>query len=358
MAREVKMGREAERDVEKEHKLVTDLAAIERVERIGNSIAAVANSVTVEAGYGSPDVYQFEYKFKIIEDEGINAFSLPGGIVYVNKGLLDYCQSDHELAGVLAHEAAHAAHHHMVHLLREQSKLDGQIALLLLAGMVARVDSTDLGNLLIGAQLVRIARTSGYGRKAETDADTAAVTYMAQSGYNPVGLLTFLERLARDAATKPDLNMGIMQTHPAPRDRCRNVTSEIKSLGLPLNRRAVTDSLKARTEATTVNGQSITRVTLGDQVLFDPAPVDNALTSEQRAQAITVKVNQFLDSDPKFREVRLSSDGGTVLARGEPVIMVFDQDAVQDGKPTHELAQHAADVLKRAIWCEMIARIY
>jgi predicted Zn-dependent protease len=355
---EIKMGRDAVEEVERDQKFVTDPQIVERVDRIGQAIAKVANSETVPATYGNSEVYQFDYTFKVVADKSVNAFSLPGGFVYVNQGLLDYCQSDHELAGVLAHEVAHAAHHHMTYLLKQESKLDGQIALLLLAGMLTRVDAQNLGNLLLGAQLVRIARSSGYGQKAEADADSSAVVYAEKAGFNPVGALTFLERLAHDYATTPGQELGILQTHPDPMDRCQSVETEIKALGLPLNRRAVMNALKAVTESGTDDEQQITKVKLGDNVLFEPAPIANDLTSEQRAQIIATKVNQLLDKEPVVREITVSRDGSTVMGQGEPIIVVTAQDADLTGKSANEVAQDAALVLRRAIWREMIERMY
>lgn len=355
---EIKMGRDAVEEAERDQKFVTDPQIVERVDRIGQAIAKVANSEAVPATYGNSEVYQFDYKFKVVADKSVNAFSLPGGFIYVNQGLLDYCQSDHELAGVLAHEVAHAAHHHMTYLFKQESKLDGQIALLLLAGMLTRVDAQNLGNLLLGAQLVRIARSSGYGQKAEADADSSAVVYAEKAGFNAVGALTFLERLAHDYGSMPNQELGILQSHPAPMDRCRAVETKIKSLGLPLNRRAVMNALKAVTEPRTDDEQQITKVKLGDNVLFEPAPIEKELTSEQRAQIIATKVNQLLDKEPVVREITVSPDGSTVMGQGEPIIVVTAQDASLIGKSTDEVAQDAALVLRRAIWREMIERMY
>lgn len=354
---EIKMGREAATDIEKDCKLVNDSKLTERVERIGQKIAVIANSDKVPAMYGTSDVYHFDYKFKIVDDDSVNAFSLPGGLIYVNKGLLNYVQSDHELAGVLAHEIAHSAHHHMSHLVKEQSKLDGQIAFVLIAGMLAKVNSRDLGNLLIGAQFIRIARSSGYGQKAEVDADTVGVIYTAKAGYNPVGSLTFMERLAHDYSVRPAVDLGIMQTHPAATDRCRCVTAEIKALGLPINKRAVTNSLKAVTEQVEVGDRRISQVKLGDRILFKAAPIESAVSSEQRAEAVATKVNQLLDSEPIMREISVSKDGRTVLARGEAIVVVTSQDSVLTGQSAAEVASQAARVLKLAVWGEMIQRM-
>ncbi len=356
--REVKMGREAAREVEKEHKLVTDPQIVDRVNSIGNEIAKIANSIRVEASYGNPEICQFDYKFKVIEDDDINAFSLPGGFVYVNSGLLNYVQSDHELAAVLAHEIAHSSHHHMTYLLKEQSRLDGRIALVLLAGMLTKMNATDLGNVLIGAQLVKIARVSGYGQKAEFDADRTAVDYLAKSKYNPVGMVTFLERLSRDYATIPQSDLGILQTHPPSRQRVKNAIARIEELGLPINRRSVVKAVKAETEVASVNGQQITRIKLGDQILFEPAPMGDTLSSEERAKTIAEKVNQLLDSEPQVREVKVGSDHKTVLARGCPIIEVTDEDVAFQKKPAEEIAKQAADAIRKVIWQELVQSFY
>ncbi|MHB1001798.1 MAG: M48 family metalloprotease [Armatimonadota bacterium] len=356
--RETKMGREGEKEVEKEYKLLDDPKLLERIQTIAKPIVNIANTVTVEARYGSSDIIPFEYKFKLLDEKSVNAFSLPGGTIYVCKGLLDYAQSDHEIAGVIAHEVAHSAHHHMVKLLREQSKMDGQMAILLLAGMVSEIDSDDLGHLLLGAQLIRTARTSGYGQKAEMDADITAVTYLTKAGYNPVGMLTFLERLAKDSDAKPDIEMGILQTHPAPKFRCKEVLAKIKSFGLPINRRVVVKCLKAVPCLAEVNGQNISQIKLGDKVLFEPAPIENALTSEQRAEAISTKINQLLDTEPQVRDISISPDGKAVVAKGEIIITVSDKDCSLQNKSAGEVASQAAETLKRAIWEEMIDRMY
>ena len=356
--RETKMGKQGTVNVEKDIKLITDPVLLDRVNKIGQAIAAVANADQVNASYGSSKVCKFEYKFKIVDDKSINAFSLPGGIVYVNKGLLDYVQSDHELAGVLAHEIAHASHHHLVYLMKEENRMDSQIALMMAIGILGKINSTDLGNLLLGAQFVRIAKTSGYGQKAENDADATAVYYTNKAGYKPVGMLTFMERLAVDHANSPQVDFGILQTHPAPRDRCRAIIAELKSLNVSINRRAVTNKLKIATEKTVINDQTVTKVVIDGNVLFEPASIDGKIVSVDRANAIATKLNQLLDAEPVLRDITLSADKKSVLVRGEPVIAVTEQDCRLQGKLAVEIAGDAEKVLKRAVWQDCIAKRY
>jgi len=356
--RETEMGREAAAVIDRESKLVNDPKILERVNKIGQEIARVANEQRVEATYGSPEICRFDYKFKVIENEEINAFSLPGGHIYVNIGLLNYVKSDHELAAVLAHEIAHSAHHHMVYLLKEQSRMDGQIAIALLAGVLSKVDASNLSHLLIGAQLVKIARVSGYGQKAELDADSTAVHYMAAANYNPVACVTFLERLAHDSTMESSIPLGIIQTHPPTRLRIRNAMTQIEALGLPINRRAVVDSAKAVIETTVVNGAPIACVKLDENVLFEPAPIEGVITSEARAQEAASRVNEILQTMPKLYEIRIGADNRSVIVKGKQVLIVTNEDSMLLGKPAEEIAKNAADVIRKAVWRDFLASIY
>ena len=154
------------------------------------------------------------------------------------------------------------------------------------------------------------------------------------------------------------MDMGIMQTHPQSRQRVKSTIEHIEALGLPINRRAVTNTLKAVTEAATVNGRPITRVKLAEMTLFEPAPISDALTSEARATAIATKVNEVLDAEPQLRDIRLGPDSKSVIAKGEQIIVVTEEDAALQNKPADELARQAADSLKRVIWQDLVASIY
>jgi hypothetical protein len=352
---EIRLGKEASIDMEKECKILNDDPELARVQRLGAEIAAIANKISVSASYGKPDITPFDYTFKIVDDETVNAFSLPGGYIYVNKGLLDYVQSDHELAGVLAHEVAHASHHHMTQLLKSENKSQGQMAILLLAGILSGLDSEYVGNLMIGAQLVSIATTSGYGQKAEADADATAVVYMKEAGLNPVGMLTFLERLAADYTRKPSVDMGIMQTHPAPLDRCRSVATRIRSMHLPINRRDVTKNATAL--AGTYGDEHRVEVAIDDKTIFRPAAI-GSLTAEDRAAFIAIQINRFLDTEPSPRDVTVSADGKSVLLSGCAAISVTDEDCALHGKSAREVANEAASAIRQTVWTEMVMHDY
>src|SRR5687767_7947666 len=122
------MGREAHEEMVRNGlKLLKDPELQKRIDTIGNRIAAIVNDTKLPVTYGSSVLVPYDYKFYIVDDNDVNAFSLPGGFIYLNKGLLKYMQSDEELAGVLGHEIIHAAHHHVARLQREQSRMNTQM---------------------------------------------------------------------------------------------------------------------------------------------------------------------------------------------------------------------------------------
>jgi len=337
---EKKQGREASAELEKQYKLVKDEAVNARVERIGKELAKLANETEVHAYYGSPKIAKFDYVFKVLDDKDVNALSMPGGFVYINKGLLDYVQSDDELAAVIAHEIAHISHHHMQSLLKEQSKLNNQLAVALLAAIVAKGSAGDVGNLMMGAQMVQIARLNGYSRQAEKDADMTAIAYLAMSKSNPVGILTFMERLARDEVARPAIEWGIYQTHPYPAERSRDILDELRKRNVPIDRRAVTTAAMAELKKSE-NKPDVFEAWVGGAKMFEAAAVDGQ-SSEDRAKAIVEKLNMLLNSGVSLRDIRRTTDPPAISARGELLLQVTEADASLSAPMT------AADILREA----------
>lgn len=355
---EVRMGREAAQEIERTLRLVNDPALVERVNRIGQEIAAIANTVEISITWGLAKKSQFQYVFKVVDDKDVNAFSLPGGFIYVNKGLLDYVQSDHELAAVLAHEIAHAAHHHLLRLGQENEKINRRVTLpavlvMILTGAPAR----DLNNVMMGVQLYQIAKLSGYTQEAELDADRAGILYLQRTKYNPVGMLTFMERLARDEARRPEVQLGIFRTHPPSRERARAMLELFKELNIPINRRAVARILPVELREKTVEDVTLTEVYLDSVPVFAPAHIEG-ITSAERARQIQERLDQVLNDNVQLFDIRLSGDKRTVVARNAPILTVEPADASLYGKSMQELAERASNAIKRAIWNEIIQRAY
>lgn len=334
---EVKMGREAHEEMVKSGlKLVSDPALVKRVETIGQKLAALANQTPIPALYGTENklTRPLNYRFFIVDDPDTNAFALPGGFVYVNKGLLKYTQSDDELAGVMGHEIIHAAHSHGAKLQREQSKLNTQMAIAALGAILAKVPMQDTGNLLTGFQLLAIQKVNGYGQTAEKDADQGGIILAQKAGFNPVGMLTFMERLARDQRSHPDVEMGIFRTHPPEKVRAVAMIAQISQMGLPINRRSTASILKVTTR---VDG-SITEVLLDGKLFLRTG-------KPERAKEVATALDKALDQELQVYDVRKL--GSAIQIRGEHLVTLETGDGTL---PPERLADDACKMLRLSLY--------
>lgn len=349
---EVKLGKDGAAEVAKQNKLSDDAQDLARVRQIGQKIATVANKVEIPAVYGTSKVTPFEYTFDIIEDNDVNAFSLPGGRIYVNRGLLDYVQSDHELAAVLAHEIIHSAHHHMVYLLTKEQGLGNQMAIAIIAVMLGGAKTSDLGNVLMGVQLMQIAKMSGYGMQAERDADHGAIQLMRESGYNPVGMLTFMERLAK----KTDLfDYGIYRSHPLDADRVRAAKKVLIDLKIPINRRQTTRAAKAEVRTDQVDGAETPSIYIGEKLIYRPAPASGK-TAQQRAKETADTINTALDANLQMHEVRIEPAG--VVARNKALIVISEADARLMKQSPSQVAEIAGTAIKDVLWKQIVDTVH
>lgn len=352
---EINAGKKASEEVAKESKFIEDPALLERVRTMGEAIAKVAEEKEVKATYGQPTLAKFDYSFKIIDDKDANAFALPGGFVYVNKGLLDYVQSDDELAGVLAHEISHVAHHHGMQLLKTEQKQLTAMALALIVGAAAGVDTNTIGELAQAMTLLRIAKLSSYGQDAEIDADRTAVAYLAQTKYNPVGMLTFMERYARDEIRKPQLNYGIFATHPPSTERARWITDEIEKRKIPINRRLVTTYMKV--EVKPVPDSAASSVWIGDIELVRLADSGGEKASV-RTQHIADKLGKLLLAGAGLRDVKVGGGSQYVTVMDQVLISPTSDDAALANTSIAEVVSASATAIRKALLQEFLNQKY
>ena len=351
---EEKIGRDYAKQIEQDLRMVSDPKITERVNRIGQALAKIAKETPLPAYYGSPERSNFNYQFKVIEDKEVNAFSLPSGIIYVNTGLLDMVSSDDELAGVLAHEIAHAAHHHMMQIARRQSTVDRYVALVTLAGILGNLRSNDLNNLLMGAQMMRTGKISGYTQKAEKDADRTAVAYLMKSKYNPEGLLTFMKKLDMKHDADPQLPLGIYEDHPPTFRRVAAIIKEMQAQGIKLDMRKLRDVAYA--EAVPVKGIADKyEVMIGNKVLYTPACLDCGTTSKERAEEMAKSINLALDSGVTVKDIVEDRISGKLLAKGMEIVSVKPEDAKSVSTDQLALLYNAKKALAYAIWADWLS---
>lgn len=337
LARDVEMGKQTVADLDKELVFSTDATLIERVNRIGGVLAEISKRHHIPATWGDKRHNVFEYTFKVVEDKDVNAFSVPGGFIYVNTGLIEFVESDDELAGVLAHEIAHAANRHLITLIKERSKVDLITLPIVLAALLKGGQGAEPA--LMTQSLLLTALTSGWSQSAERDADRTGFYYMQLSQYNPVGLLTFMERLAFRERNSPQIDWGIFRTHPPSRQRADALVKLLKEHGIPLARSAVTTSFRVTSEII----DDMCFIRFGSQDLFTL----KGPNIEERSKEVVSNLNQFFDTNPELFQVK--AVGARVLFDTRTLVEFKETDIV-DGTSRSELASEAVLAIRRALY--------
>jgi predicted Zn-dependent protease len=340
---EVRLGRQNAEQNDKTVRLITDQAVVERVNRIGQELAAVANKRLIQPTWGIASQKRFRYTFKVVDDKDVNAYSLPGGFIYVNKGLLDYVKSDDELAGVLAHEVIHAAHHHMMKLLREQKKLNNVLLPLMAVALLAGRAEMGAAQLLMASQLYAIAKINSYGVEAEKDADRAGLMLMTHTRYNPVGLYSFMLRLARDERLRVMPDLGIYRTHPPSSERVAAAKQLLDELKIPIRLSDVDPTQRASIQLTRgVSGAELAEISARGVLLCRVAGTDTQ-TAEERGRKIGDQLVRLIEARLMPFEIRVSQDKSRLLARGQPLLTA--EEAAAQGKTLEELAKTLSDAV-------------
>jgi hypothetical protein len=334
---EVKLGRENAEANDKQVKLVTDAAMVERVNRIGQEIATVANTYQYPALWGDSTLKKFNYTFKIVDEKDVNAYSLPGGFIYVNKGLLTYCHSDDELAGVLAHEITHAAHHHMIKLIAEQAKMNRTmfpVQIAALAAMIIGHGRSDGGageGVLVATQMIAIAKLNGYGVEAEKDADHGGMLLLTHTHFNPVGLYSFMLREARDEALRA-VDLGIFKNHPPGDERAQAAHDLLVKLDIPIDLASVDPSLALKVSPAGVdaNGKPIESIAVVGVILCKVTAADG-MTAEQRATKVADRLKKLIYNTYPLQpmEIRVTQDKKMLTARHLTILTEADAEAQQ-----------------------------
>lgn len=204
--KEINLGRSIAKQVEAKYRLVEDPSVQEKVDRIGQKIAAVC------------DRKGLVYYFKALDEKEVNAVSLPGGFVYLYKGLIDIATDD-ELAGVIAHEVAHIVARHSI------KKLQASMGY-----MLARIitgQATGSSDAVYGADLAFSEVMLGYSREDELLADKVGVRYTERAGFKPHAMLSFLGKLKEVKRKEPLAPLSYGRTHPYIADRISVVKQEL-----------------------------------------------------------------------------------------------------------------------------------
>jgi predicted Zn-dependent protease len=240
---EIALGKELSQEVEKTSKLINDPVIVAYVNKVGQNL--VRNSDA-----------KVPFTIKVIDDDHINAFALPGGFFYVNSGVLLHADNESELAGVMAHEIGHVCARHQT---RNATKANiMQIAsipvMMTLPYTLAGYGIYEGMNLAIPLTYLK------FSRDAEREADYLGIQYMYKAGYDPNGMINVFEKFEAIEKQAPGTIPKIFDTHPATPDRIAAAQNEIATI-LPPRPEYIVDTssfeaVKAR----------ITRLNAGEKI--------------------------------------------------------------------------------------------
>ncbi|MDT8068351.1 MAG: M48 family metalloprotease [Terriglobia bacterium] len=208
---EIRMGKQYAQQIEASVKLNQDPVINEYINRIGQNL--VRNSDA-----------RVPFTIKVVEDDSINAFALPGGFFYVNTGLILAADEEAELAGVMAHEIAHvAARHAMRQLTRSQFANFATIPLIFVGGGIGYAARAAAG---LGLPLTFLQFSRGF----EAEADYLGVQYMYKAGYDPQAYVQFFEKIQAKEKKKPGTLAKAFSSHPQTPDRIEKTQKEINQI--------------------------------------------------------------------------------------------------------------------------------
>lgn len=172
------------------------------------------------------------YNVQIVREKSPNAFCIPGGNIYVTTGLIDFAQSDSELAFVIAHELAHADGKHVIIQMERNQRLS-------LAAIAIALASRGAGAAMVLSNVAAIAVASAYSRDLEQQADLGAIEIAEKAGYDLVAGVTSMESLAAEELKQPWIDPGVYRDHPKLSDRISYIADAVERKGYRIHRKKV-----------------------------------------------------------------------------------------------------------------------
>lgn len=216
---EQRIGEQIMRDVAVSDEVVQDVEVIDYLNALGNRLAAA-----------SSDKHQ-KFNFFVVQDNSINAFAMPGGVIGVHTGLFLAANNESELAGVLGHEIGHVTQRHLARMLASQ-KYDTfkNIAGIALALLVARANPQLASGALTTASAAGVQNQLDYTREHEREADRVGLQILNTAGFDVRGMPSFFTTLQHGSRYSEGSAPGFLRTHPLTSERISDVTNRVDQM--------------------------------------------------------------------------------------------------------------------------------
>jgi beta-barrel assembly-enhancing protease len=332
---EIKLGAQAAKDIESRYRVVTDPAMVERLNTVVDAIVRVV------------DRQDITYHVKILDIPGVNALGIPGGWVYVTKGMMKFVRSDHELAAVLAHEFTHVAHRHYYIQQERQSRM---LPALIIAAALSALARSAVP--LYGVSLATQGALANYSRDLEREADLTGIAYLTKAGYSPVAMLTLMEHFAQadKLIGQPDYG-ELYADHPKPDERVAYIAKDLAARGIPIVRRIPQGYLRVTADPAGAAGDQPVTILVDGRPVFQLGATVGGQAPAQRAPALLDRLNTFFNTDPVPYDVRAVNllDQWSVIGGQTRLLDVTPQDAAYAKTSQKALAEQFRKALADAI---------
>jgi predicted Zn-dependent protease len=199
--------------IDSEMPLIRDSVIVQYVSALGRSMAT-------KTSRGDLD-----WHFSVVNSPEVNAFALPGGYIYVNRGAIEQADRLDELAGIMGHEIGHVVRRHSVKQIEQAEK--GQVGVVLLCTLTHACRT--LGGL-IAIRIGEDAKTAHYSQHDEAEADSEGVVNTTRAGIDPEGLPSFFQKLLDTRKTQPTVVESFFSTHPTDQSRVAATRAQIAAL--------------------------------------------------------------------------------------------------------------------------------
>jgi predicted Zn-dependent protease len=208
---EVQMGAQYSQQINAQLPLVRDPETNRYINVLGDSIARVTSRADLD------------WQFYIVDDPSVNAFAVPGGFIYMNRGLIERAQTMNEVAGVLGHEIGHVTRRHSIKQMTKQQ--NANIGLTLACTLTSVCNSQAAGAAI---QVAGGAVFAKFSRQDEAEADAEGVRYVTRAGIDPRGIPSMFRILLNERETRPSSVSSFFATHPLEERRITATQSQIQ----------------------------------------------------------------------------------------------------------------------------------
>ncbi len=327
---EVKAGRRLAAEIEKHYKVIVDPEVVAQVILVGDRLQRAVKKLP------------YRFHFIVIKDKDINAFAILGGYIFVTNKLLGWVRSQDELAAVLAHEMSHCLLRHPIKQAANSERLNLYTLLIAIAA--------EKPSVAFFSNLLRISFLTHYSRKFEKQADLKAINIMVNAGYNPVGLLTVMERFRAQYMKHPHPDLGILQTHPSFTERIKYIKKRIRDLGISINRRRIARVLVVGGSVAKNGSYFFAELRLDGRQLFS-LPFKSKPLAEKRLKCWEKELDEALkvDVEPYEIVVILQGKNAVLKVQGKVALEVSQMDTKLGGKSPYKLLEDVRNRILMAI---------